>query len=120
MSLRLRLKYQWRSLRGIFYGLALPSFLAGRAARLVLAVLLVLSAGAYVMEVNAFTTNGYEVQRLEHRQAELSSQTKQLETELAAAGSLASITKRVPELGLVPAGAVVQFKAASGLVVAER
>lgn len=120
MSLRLRLKYQWRSLRGTFYGLALPSFFTGRAARLLLAFLLVVSAGAYVLEVSALTTGGYEVERLEQRRADLDSQTKQLETELAATGSLANIAQRVPELGMVPAGAVVRFKIVGATEVAKR
>lgn len=116
MSLRLRIKYQYRNLRDIFTHLKMPAFCTSTAARLLLAGLLVMAGGLYVRQVNLVTTSGYAVEQLEQKIAASSSQTKQLETELAAAESLVSIHKRLPELGLVAAGEITRLKVTSGAV----
>ena len=121
MSFRLRAKYQMRRFKEFcLLFLRLPVFLQAYAARVTLLVLVVLAAGLYVWQVSALTSGGYEIKRMEEKIVALKTENQKLETDLAAAESLAFLETRLLGFNMVPATKVIRIKAARGSAVAER
>jgi hypothetical protein len=73
----------------------------------------------YFFEISHLTTSGYEIAKLEKRVDALQDESKQLNTELAAAQSISRIQKRLEAINMVPAGSIKYIKY-SETVVAQR
>jgi outer membrane murein-binding lipoprotein Lpp len=120
MSLKLRIKYQYRNFLQFFTYWQMPAFVDSRRARWAVCALLVVVGGAYIFEVNALATRGYEVEQLEAKMSELQTSNQELATDLAAAQSLTALKTKLPELNMVEPTKVVRLTAPALSSVAER
>lgn len=124
MSIRLRIKYKYRSIEQVckmmWRHLTLPAFLTGKMARVVLGALVVTTAVGYAFQVNTLSTSGYQIHTLEKQMAGLQTELQTLNTDIAAAQSLTNIQKRLAGTGLLPGSSAVQLKPTGEVVVAQR
>ncbi|MDO8626034.1 MAG: hypothetical protein Q7K39_01070 [Candidatus Magasanikbacteria bacterium] len=120
MSIKLRLKYQFRSWRAYWSLWRVPRWLGLLPARVAILASVGAMAVLYIVGVSNVSTAGYEVQKLELKIAELNSSNKKIETELAAAESLTAISVRLSAVNMVSAGKVTRLKAAAPSLVAQR
>lgn len=120
MSIRLRVKYRFRSLKNFFSAWSIPGWLNSWAARSLLAGLLIFAGGLYIFQINAISTRGYQIHTLEQEVAGLGEDVQKLASEAASYQSMASIQKRLSSLQMLPAGSVSYFKASREAEVAKR
>ena len=69
-------------------------------------VLLVVFGALYIFQANSLSTKGYEIKKLEQRQAELMESSKRFELEAAELKSIEHIESEVKTLNLVPSSGV--------------
>ncbi len=69
-------------------------------------VLLLLTGGLYLVEVNSLSTKGYEIKLLEQRLVEFKESNARLELEAATMKSIERLQSEVETLNLVPSGKV--------------
>lgn len=119
MSIRLRVRYQFRSVVRMFLSFRIPTFLTGTASKASIYALVIFLLVGYVSKISHLTTGGYEIASLEKKVAMLSGESEKLSAEVASYQSIASIQKRLPGISMVPAKNVNYIKLNS-LVVAER
>lgn len=120
MSIRLRIKYQYRSFLQFLTYWRMPAFVDSQRVRVMVSALVVLVGAAYVFEVNAVSTSGYAVEQLETKLASLQISNQELTTQLASAESLTALKNRLPELRMVAPTRVVRVVAPVAGTVAER
>lgn len=65
---------------------------------------------SYLVQVNAITTKGYEIKKMEQLLTEQKETQKRLELEMAELKSIQSIESEVKTLNLVPSGDMNYFK----------
>ena len=94
--------------------------MTGAAARLIVTVAVVGLGVAYILVTNAAATSGYEIQRLEKQIDATDNELRRLSAEVAAAQSMGSIQKRLPELTMVPVAEIRHLRLVNDLVVAKR
>lgn len=119
MSLRLRVRYQVRSIAQFFASLRIPSVLTGTGAKVTIMGLVLLLAVGYIVEMSRLTTSGYEIAELEKKVASLTEESDKLSTEVASHQSIASIQKRLQGVAMVPAKNIRYIKV-SDMAVAAR
>lgn len=121
MSLRLRLKYHYRSVRGYVKFFSIPDWVDSKLFRLAILGSVITMAAMYVIGVSSASNGGFELRALETKISQLQSENKQLETDLAEASSLKSITSRLPEVAMTNPTKVTRLKpVVYKYVVAER
>ena len=119
MSLRLRVRYQVRSIARFLFSFSVPSFLTGNTARLTVSTVALFLLVGYVSKISHLSTSGYEIDVLEKKVAVLSDESVKLNAEVASYQSIASIQKRLQGASMVPVKNINYIKT-SATVVAER
>ena len=124
MSIRLTVKYKFRAAvsmwRMVWHSLALPTWLTGRASRIVLGAVVMIMAVAYAVQINSLSTSGYAIHSLEKQISGLESELQTMNTDIAAAQSLTNIQKRIAGLNLTPGNGAPQLKPTGDVAVAQR
>ena len=113
------MNYVRRYVESITRGGAIPEWLKGRAARGIYLGILVLLVFAYVREVSAAATSGYEMRDLQNKVASLNEEIRGLDVQVAAANSLPVLEKRIANSGLTRADNIT-YMSAVGSVVAKK
>lgn len=99
MSIKLRLKYRYRSLRQFVESIRLPAWVWSNWTKGVVSVLIVISAVGYMFQINSVGTSGYALHTLEQRIASANDDMQKLNSELATAESLANVEERLKASG---------------------
>ena len=120
MSLRLRLKYHYRSFWQVFAMVSIPEWFFSRTIKMLLLGLIVVTATFYLFEVNAISTSGYVTHDLEVKISRLQNDQQKLEAEVASYQSLAKITSRLDEVSMVPAQSISYVNVNPETAVAKR
>ncbi len=119
MSLRLRVRYQFRSITRFIFSFRVPSFLTGNTAKLTVSTIVFFLLVGYVMKISSLSTSGYEIANLEKKVAVLSNESVKLSAEVASYQSIASIQKRLQGVAMVPVKNINYIKVGA-TAVAER
>lgn len=119
MSIRLRVRYQFRSFFHYVFAFSVPEFLTGTFAKVTVTTLAFLLMIGYVVQISELTTGGYEIATLEKSITALKDENKTLNTELAASQSMTSIKKRLNEISMVRAEQIKYVRVQDN-VVAQR
>jgi len=109
MSLKRQLQYKYHNFIQGLKSLALPEWMTGASARLVLSTVVVLLGSAYVFQTSAAATRGYEMASLEKQMAGLETEIQKIEVDVAKNSSLIAISSRLPETKMVELGQVKYF-----------
>lgn len=120
MSLKLRLKYHYRSLWRAILQFSLPAWLHGRVFKVSIFGFAALFAAGYLYQVNSISTSGYIIHDLEKRVGYLADEEQRLTSKVAELQSLATIGSRLPEVSMVPASALVYIASVESAAVAQR
>ncbi|MBI5729451.1 MAG: hypothetical protein HY983_04420 [Candidatus Magasanikbacteria bacterium] len=99
MSIKLRLKYRYRSVRQFVASVSMPAWIWTGSTKGAVAVLIAVVGIGYMFQTNTIGTSGYVVQTLEQQIATVNDETRKLNSELATAESLANIKERLKGLG---------------------
>lgn len=73
----------------------------------------------YLVQVNATSSKGFQIRTLESRISDLKEQGNELELKVAREQSVASVERKVRDMGMVPTPQV-QYVAAASPIVAQR
>jgi hypothetical protein len=103
MSIRLRVRYQVRSVARFFDSFSVPAFLTGLGARFCLVAVVVMLSVGYIVQISHLSTGGYEIAKLEKEISKLSDESERLTTEVAEYQSISNVQKRLQGLSMVPA-----------------
>lgn len=124
MSLRLRVKYKYRSLinaiRYFLMSITLPSWLTDTRAKFTLVGLVAVMGVAFVFQTSSLGTTGYEVHALEQQVAELNSEIQKISTSVAEQQSLKNIQSRIKDSGMVTATNIKYVNSGVETAVAHR
>lgn len=99
MSIKLRLKYRYRSVRQFAGSISLPSWVWNGWVKGIVGVLVIVMGVGYMFQINAVGTSGYVVHTLEQQIASVNDETQKLNSELASAQSLSNIKERLKDVG---------------------
>lgn len=100
MSLKQRWFYSYHSFLDSVAVVTMPEWMFSVRTKVVLFSLMVITALAYLIQINTLSTSGYVIHTLEQKVAVVTVETQKLETEVAAHQSMISIQKRLPELAM--------------------
>lgn len=99
MSIKLRLKYRFRSVRQFVDSVSLPDWVWSTSTKGAVAVLIVVMSVGYMFQINTLGTSGYVVHTLEKQIAAVNDETQKLNSELASAESLSNVKERLQVSG---------------------
>ena len=120
MSMKLRIKYAYRSLAQRILSVRLPAVLTGLQARLFVLSFVIVGTVGYMAMTNNLATSGYQVHDLENQVAGLQQDVEKLNIQVASNQSMASIQKRLPNVAMAPETNVAYIKAPSDVAMANR
>jgi len=106
MSIRLRIRYQFRQFFNSFRAITLPAWVTGATAKILVVGLTVVLGVGYIFQTNSLSTSGYVTHTLENKVATAQNEIQKLEAAVAANQSLSSIQKRLPEVNMVEVASV--------------
>lgn len=120
MSIKLRVQYKIHYLKQFLQNMSLPAWMVGKAAKLVVLVLLVVVSVGYMAQVNTLSTSGYVIRDLQDQMQQISDDTEKINEQVASYQSMNSIQNRLANLGLVTSTNISFLKVQDSLAVAER
>jgi len=120
MSIKLRVKYRYRSIVQFIAGLALPEWLIGFWAKIALTTLVLVAGVGYMFQVNNLSTQGYVIHTLQNQVDSLQQQNQQIESAVASFQSMASIEGRLKNTNMVPVTSISYLAAESQTAMAKR
>lgn len=112
MSIKLQLKYRFRSVRQFVESFTMPSWVFSGWTKSVMASLILVVGVGYMFQINSLSTSGYVVNNLEKKLASVNDDIQKLNSELASAQSLGSVQARVGSLSMVTASQIQYVKSA--------
>ena len=106
MSIRLRIRYQFRHFFNSFRVITLPAWVTGVTTKIVVVGLAVVLGIGYIFQTSSLSTSGYVTHTLEKQVASAQNEIQKLEAEVAANQSLTNIQKRLPEVQMVQVASI--------------
>ena len=95
MSIKRQISYKLRTVAAAFQSDLLPAWVFSPVVRLGLCAIIVSFGAAYVVNITASATSGYQMRLLEKQASALELDVRRLEVEIADNTSMASIAARV-------------------------
>lgn len=95
MSIKLRLKYRYRSVRQLIESVRLPAWVWSKWIKGIVGILVVVMGVGYMFQINAVATSGYVLHTLEKQIAVVNDETNKLDSEVASTQSLSNIKERL-------------------------
>ena len=119
MSLKRKINYQLNHLRNSLYSWALPSWMTGSSAKLLVSLVFIACTTGYVFQISSTSTSGYKIHELEGQVTELQREIQKLELEKADFGTMSSIQERIDKTEMVAVGKI-QYHTAVNIAVAKK
>jgi len=119
MSLKRRFKAQLNEFSNSLDNLRLPTYLSGKAARIVLSLVVVFCGVGYIFQVSSTAVSGYEINSLQNQSDDLKKEIQKLQVEIADYSSLNSVQVRAKNLGMVAVGDIKYKTIESNVAMAQ-
>ena len=110
MSIKLRLKYRYRSVRQFVDSVSLPVWVWSGWVKGIVGILAIVVGVGYMFQINTIGTSGYVVYTLKKQIAAVSDEIQKLNSEVASVQSLSNIKERLREVdGDMVAATQIQY-----------
>ena len=116
MSLKRQIQHKYQNFKFSIRTIAVPAWVTSRAMRVGLFFTIFLFGTAYILNITASATSGYQVRELEKNTQSLEMEVRKLEVEIADNSSITSIASRLEKLNMTEATSVKHVAMKSSIV----
>ncbi len=120
MSIKRQIKNKYQNFKFSLQTISLPGWLNSRAVRVGLFSIIFIFGAAYIFNISASATSGYQIKVLEQKTDSLQDEIQKLEVQIADNSSINSIATRVEKLNMVESVGVAKQLSFNNNEVAKR